>query len=186
MGESRFFTTDEQHTVDRLCELLIPGDPSAPGAHEAGVAGYIDLVLQYSAPAVREAWRNGIASVERAAGAHDLIVGLRNGYDTMLGGPGLGLSTGQQQRIALARALYGDPFLVVLDEPNANLDAEGEQALTRAIQTLRNAKSIVIVISHRPSALAGVEGTDARRQKELDAAHAALSTAQAVLAEFTS
>ena len=69
MNDSRFLTTDEQHTVDRLCELLIPADSFGPGAHEAGVAGYIDLVLQYSTPAVREAWRNGIASVERAANA---------------------------------------------------------------------------------------------------------------------
>ena len=69
MAESRFFTAAEQRTVDRLCELLIPADLSGPGAHEAGVAGYIDLVLQYSAPAIREAWRNGIASVERAANA---------------------------------------------------------------------------------------------------------------------
>jgi hypothetical protein len=69
IAESRFFTTAEQVTVDCLCELLIPADPSGAGARECGVAGYIDLVLQYSAPAVRESWRNGIASVERAANA---------------------------------------------------------------------------------------------------------------------
>ena len=69
VGESRFFTPAERRTVDRLCELLIPADPSGPGAHETGVAGYIDLVLQYSAPAVREAWRNGLASLERTANA---------------------------------------------------------------------------------------------------------------------
>jgi hypothetical protein len=69
MADSRFFTMAEQRTVDCLCELLIPADASSAGAHEAGVTGYIDLVLQYSAPAVRDAWRNGIASVERAANA---------------------------------------------------------------------------------------------------------------------
>src|SRR5215470_1570652 len=66
------------------------------------------------------------------------------------------LSAGQRQRIGLARAVFGEPFLVVLDEPNANLDADGEAALTRAIEILRNAKCIVIVVSHRPSALAAL------------------------------
>ena len=61
------------------------------------------------------------------------------------------------QRIALARALYGSPFLVVLDEPNSNLDADGEAALTRAIRALRAAGSIVVIIAHRPSALAAVD-----------------------------
>jgi ABC-type protease/lipase transport system fused ATPase/permease subunit len=69
----------------------------------------------------------------------------------------LSLSAGQRQRIGLARAVYGDPFLVVLDEPNANLDAEGENALTRAIGVLRQNRSIVIVVSHRPSAIAALD-----------------------------
>ena len=67
------------------------------------------------------------------------------------------LSGGQRQRIGLARALYGEPFLAVLDEPNANLDAEGEAALTRAIEIMRARQSIVVVISHRPSALAALD-----------------------------
>ena len=92
-----------------------------------------------------------------AAGVHDLIVGLPEGYQTAIGGNGSGLSAGQQQRIALARALYGEPFLVVLDEPNSNLDAEGEAALTRAILGVREGGGIAVVIAHHPSALAGVD-----------------------------
>jgi ABC-type protease/lipase transport system fused ATPase/permease subunit len=67
------------------------------------------------------------------------------------------LSSGQRQRIALARALYRDPFLVVLDEPNSNLDADGDKALTQAIVRVRQRGGIVIVVAHRPSALAGVD-----------------------------
>jgi ATP-binding cassette subfamily C protein len=67
------------------------------------------------------------------------------------------MSAGQRQRIALARALYKDPFLVVLDEPNSNLDAEGEAALTQAIRQIRARGGIAVVIAHRPSALASVD-----------------------------
>jgi ABC-type protease/lipase transport system fused ATPase/permease subunit len=85
---------------------------------------------------------------------HELILRLPEGYATRIGQGGMTLSAGQRQRIGLARAAFGDPFLVVLDEPNANLDTDGENSLCQAIETLRRNGSIVIVISHRPSALA--------------------------------
>lgn len=98
-----------------------------------------------------------VIAAARAAGVHELIVGLPKGYETPIGEQGVLLSAGQAQRIALARALYSDPFLVVLDEPNSNLDAEGDEALTRAILGVRARNGIVVVIAHRPSAIAGVE-----------------------------
>jgi ATP-binding cassette, subfamily C, bacterial PrsD len=95
-----------------------------------------------------------ILDAARVAGAHDMIVRLPEGYSTRIGEDGSSLSAGQRQRIGLARAIFGNPFLVVLDEPNANLDTDGERALAKAIDTLRNDGSIVIVVSHRSSALA--------------------------------
>ena len=83
------------------------------------------------------------------AGAHELILRLPHGYETELGPSGAGISPGQAQRIALARALFGDPCLVVLDEPNSHLDQEGEAALADAIQAVRARKGVAIVIAHR-------------------------------------
>lgn len=105
----------------------------------------------------RDAEPEAIIAAATRAGVHEVILAMPEGYDTRVGTGGMVLSAGQCQRIGLARALYGEPFLLVLDEPNAHLDAEGENALGRAIIALRRAGAIVIVIAHRPSALAAVD-----------------------------
>ncbi len=87
----------------------------------------------------------------KLSGAHDVILKLPDGYQTIIGIGGMELSAGQRQRVALARAVFSSPFLIVLDEPNSNLDASGDDALKDAILRLRDAGSIVIVIAHRHS-----------------------------------
>lgn len=135
--------------------------PEALGAHIGYLPQKVELfagtvaqnIARFDAAAAPEA----VIAAAKAAGVHDLIVNLPDGYETEIGDDGGALSAGQAQRIALARALYRDPFLVVLDEPNASLDAEGDEALTQAILGVRARGSIVVVVAHRPSAIAGVD-----------------------------
>jgi ABC-type protease/lipase transport system fused ATPase/permease subunit len=92
-----------------------------------------------------------VIAAARRAGVHDLITSLPNGYNTVVGGPSFALSGGQRQRIGLARAIYGDPSLVVLDEPETGLDHEGERALADTIDALRTRGATVILIAHQSS-----------------------------------
>ncbi len=115
-----------------------------------------------------DATSESVLSAAMAAGVHDLVLSLPDGYNTRIGAQSGMLSAGQRQRVALARALYGDPFLVVLDEPNSNLDEDGDAALTQALMSVRQRGGIVVVIAHRPAAIAACDlllmMADGRRQ----------------------
>jgi len=112
---------------------------------------------------------DNVVAAATAANVHDMIVEMPEGYETPVGMDGTALSAGQRQRIGLARALYRDPFVVLLDEPNSNLDADGETALTAAISSVRERGGICIVIAHRPSALANVSHVLVMRQGRMEA-----------------
>ncbi len=135
--------------------------PTTLGAH----IGYLPQDVELFAGSVSENIARfeatpdakAIIAAAQSAGVHEMILRMPEGYETQIGEQGAVLSAGQRQRIALARALYRDPFMVVLDEPNSNLDSDGEAALTQAILSVRARAGIVVVIAHRPSALSGVD-----------------------------
>lgn len=127
---------------------------SAMGYLPQSVELFEGTIAQNIARFIPGAESDKIIKAAEQAGVHDLIVSLSDGYETQVGRDGETLSAGQRQRIGLARALYGDPFLVLLDEPNSNLDQDGEAALDGAVVAIKARGGIAILVTHRPNLLA--------------------------------
>ncbi|HET7868368.1 MAG TPA: ATP-binding cassette domain-containing protein, partial [Burkholderiaceae bacterium] len=147
-----------------------------PREQLAGAVGYLpqDVAL-FAASVAQNIARLGpvdsgrVLDAARLAGVHELIARLPQAYDTVIGEAGTSLSGGHCQRIALARALYGLPRLVLLDEPNAHLDSEGEEALSAAIDALKRAGSTVVLVSHRPALMRHADRLAVLREGVLEA-----------------
>ena len=141
--------TSDQRDIDELGKLIgyLPQD----------VQLFDGTAAQNIARFEVDADPDKIVEAAKLANVHDLIMRLPKGYDTPLGENGARLSAGQRQRVALARCLFGEPVMFVLDEPNSNLDAEGEAALDHAIRVSMARGASVVVIAHRPSALASIQ-----------------------------
>jgi len=160
-----------------LCRLLVGAQPPSGGSVRLDGAdifanadqlgchiGYLPQDITFLSGTVSEniaRFGDGpperVIEAARISGIHDSILGLPQGYETNLGAQGPRLSGGQRQRIALARALYGNPRFVVLDEPNSNLDGEGEAALVGALAALKASGATVVLVSHQPSLMRGCD-----------------------------
>jgi ABC-type protease/lipase transport system fused ATPase/permease subunit len=139
---------------------LAQWDRDALGAHLGYLpqeASFIDGTVAQNIARLGDVDDARVIRAAQLAQAHDMILQLPQGYDTPLGDGGIALSGGQRQRIALARALYGEPKLIVLDEPDAHLDAEGELALKAALQALKTRGTTVIVAGHRAALMSQLD-----------------------------
>ena len=148
-GEVRFDgATLEQWPVDRLGDIIgyLPQD----------IEMLPSTIAQNIARFNPDSKSEDITAAAELACVHDMIVGMPDGFDTAVGAGGVQLSGGERQRIALARAVYGRPFLVALDEPNSNMDHDGEAALAQTVTTLRENGSITLIVTHRAAVLAQV------------------------------
>lgn len=145
----------------RLDEMdVAKWDPDDLGPHCGYLPQDVELfpgTIRQNIARMSEGNPDQVIQAAKLAGCHELILRQQQGYDTVVGERGLGLSGGERQRIALARALYGDPNLIILDEANANLDGVGEMALQRAITYLKSRKATVILVGHRPSMMQAMD-----------------------------
>jgi ATP-binding cassette subfamily C protein len=153
-GAIRFDSADRTDwDQDRLAQFIgyLPQDPSL-------FAGTVkENIARFSANGDPQSVDQAVVEAAQACGAHEMILRLPSGYDTMLGWGGRGLSAGQAQRVALARALFGSPNLLILDEPNAHLDAEGETSLVETLQQSKARGAAVMVIAHRMGIMSVVD-----------------------------